>query len=480
MTPTGAASPDAPHALPGARAEWLRLILAFGSAAVAIVILTAVSWRARAVRQESAQWVMHTQEVQVAVEKLLSSAAEAEAAQREYLITGSAKDLEPFEAAESRVSRQIEELGSLTRDNPVQQQRVAALRTLAQVKAEALRATIALRQRGDAAASRRAGGEAGGIPDQTRLLLSEMRDEETALLARRMERLVRADRFSGLLTIGGAALLVVLLAGAALTVREQMKRRLLQAEERARVLEYQERLIAIVGHDLRSPLTAVLVSAQMLLQRRDDLRASQATAVDRIVRSASRVDALASLLIDFTYARLGKGIPTRPGPMDARAVVERAVEEVRAAQPGREIRMAGPPVAAPGFWDGDRIEQLMVNLLGNAVQYGAPGTPVTVSVAPAAAGGVEITVHNQGSPIAAGLKLFEPYQRGKEAESLHPRGLGLGLFIVREIARAHGGSVSASSGPDGTTFTVLLPARATPAPGDLPGKQAPAVTVEAG
>src|SRR6185295_18715961 len=291
--------------------------------------------------------------------------------QREYLITGSAQDLEPFEAAESRVSRQIEELGSLTRDNPVQQQRVAALRTLAQVKAEALRATIALRQRGDAAASRRAGGEAGRIPDQTRLLLSEMRDEETALLARRMERLVRADRFSGLLTIGGAALLVVLLAGAALTVREQMKRRLLQAEERARVLEYQERLIAIVGHDLRSPLTAVLVSAQMLLQRRDDLRASQATAVDRIVRSASRVDALASLLIDFTYARLGKGIPTRPGPMDARAVVERAVEEVRAAQPGREIRMAGPPVAAPGFWDGDRIEQLMVNLLGNAVQYGA-------------------------------------------------------------------------------------------------------------
>src|SRR6185436_370786 len=69
VTPTGAASPDAPHALPGARAEWLRLILAFGSAAVAIVILTAVSWRARAVRQESAQWVMHTQEVQVAVER---------------------------------------------------------------------------------------------------------------------------------------------------------------------------------------------------------------------------------------------------------------------------------------------------------------------------------------------------------------------------------------------------------------------------
>jgi len=479
MRPAPTAAADGPRGSAAARA---RLLLAFGSAVLAVVALTFVSLRTLAARRESAEWVMHTQNVQVVVERILASANEAEAAHRGFLITARADLLEPFEAAETRLGQHIEELAALVRDNPTQQQRVAELRLVSAAKADLLRRAIALRERGDPAAfARVTGGEADDLLRQLRSVVAQMRDEETGLLGTRLRQLERADRWSGIVTWGGAALLTLLLAIAALMVRDEVRRRQEQAEERARVLEYQERLIAIVGHDLRNPLTAVLVSAQMLLQKRDELRPGQANAVDRILRSAARMDALAGLLIDFTYARLGRGIPTRPGPMDARAVVERTVDELRAAYPGREIRVEGPAATVLGSWDGDRVGQLVTNLVGNAIQYGTPGTPVVVSVARDAQDGAEIKVHNHGVPLATGLKLFEPYQRGKEAESLHPRGLGLGLFIVREIARSHGGSVTATSGPEGTTFIVRLPGRPSPAPeGDDSGPRASPASVPAG
>jgi signal transduction histidine kinase len=310
---------------------------------------------------------------------------------------------------------------------------------------------------------------------RVRGLLAEMREQETALFAERVDRLTRAERWSIAVTVVGALVLLALAVVAALVVRGDLRRREEQARERARVLEYQERLIAIVGHDLRNPLTAVLVSAQMLLQKRDDLNPGQGKAIDRILRSASRIDALAGLLIDFTYARLGKGIPARPGPTDARAVVERAVDELRAFAPGREIQIESSAPALPGYLDGDRISQLVSNLVSNALHYGAAGAPITVSLSVDPAGALVIRVHNTGQPMPAELrdKLFEPYQRGKGAESAHPRGLGLGLFIVREIARAHGGTVEVESDEQrGTTFTVRLPKR-SPAPPAAGGSKVP-------
>ena len=208
----------------------------------------------------------------------------------------------------------------------------------------------------------------------------------------------------------------------------------------------------------------------MLLQRREELRPAQANAVNRILRSAARIDALAGLLIDFTYARLGKGIPARASAMDALAIVERAIDELRETNPGREIRLESNAAALSGSWDPGRVSQLLSNLVSNALQYGARDAPVTVSLSRDAAGALEVRVHNRGPAIAAGLRphLFEPHRRGEGAESAHPRGLGLGLFIVREIARAHGGSVEVRSDAQGTTFAVSLPdARPPPVSGDV-------------
>src|SRR5437870_8258846 len=204
-----------------------------------------------------------------------------------------------------------------------------------------------------------------------------------------------------------------------------------------------------------------------MLQRREELTPAQANAVNRILRSAARIDALAGLLIDFTYARRGKGIPGRARALGALAIVERAIDELRETNPGREIRLESNAAALSGSWDPDRVSQLVSNLVSNALQYGARDAPVTVSLSRDAAGALEVRVHNRGPAIAAGLRphLFEPHRRGEGAESAHPRGLGLGLFIVREIARAHGGSIDVSSDAKGTTFVVHLPHRAPGMPG---------------
>jgi len=155
---------------------------------------------------------------------------------------------------------------------------------------------------------------------------------------------------------------------------------------------------------------------------------------------------------------------------------ERAVDELRASSPGREIRIESAQPAIHGHWDGDRVLQVISNLVSNALQYGAAGRPITVSLSGDAQGSLEVRVHNHGPAMPAKVRqhLFEPYRRGKGAESSHPRGLGLGLFIVREIARAHGGSVEVHSDVElGTTLTVRLSGRHLPLP-RASGSAAPA------
>jgi signal transduction histidine kinase len=459
----------------------MRLLGAFFAALLAIAAVTAASLRSLAARRESSEWVRHTQDVRVSLERVLALTADAESTGRAYLLTGREDYLVPHAAASGAISREVDNVATLIRDNPGQQQRLALLRELLKAKAETLGRAIELRRAGDVSASTAtvASGKAGALMARIRTVLAAMSDEESSVLRVRLEEVSHADSWSGAVTLGGAVLLVVLAIAAAAMVRGDLRRREELADQRARVVEYQERLIGLVGHDLRNPLTALLVSAQMLAQKREELRPGQAAAVDRILRSASRIDLLATLMIDFTYARLGKGLPTHPGPMDARAVVERAVGALREANPSREIRVDAPSEVLPGAWDGDRIAQLVSILVSNALQYGATDSPVTVSVT-LPDDELQIRVHNAGPAVPEEVqkRLFEPYTRGKGSEMAHPRGLGLGLFIAREIARAHGGTVEVrSGGPDGTAFTAHLPThppRRNGSPGGAAIAEAPA------
>jgi sigma-B regulation protein RsbU (phosphoserine phosphatase) len=239
---------------------------------------------------------------------------------------------------------------------------------------------------------------------------------------------------------------------------DQLKQALEAAEDRAL---FAEQLIGIVSHDMRTPLQAIRLGTQLLA--RAPLDEAQLKTVNNVLRSSRRAQRLVEDLLDFTVARVGRGITVRPQPMDLQQVVADSVDELRAAYPQQQFELrhsGGTAVMA----DAARIAQLVGNLVANATTYGAPGRSITIASHGRADGGLEISVHNEGEPIDAALlpRLFEPMVRGEARPT--DRSVGLGLFIVREIARAHGGSVSVDSAPGGgTTFTFQAP-RAKAAP----------------
>ena len=171
-----------------------------------------------------------------------------------------------------------------------------------------------------------------------------------------------------------------------------------------------------------------------------------------------RAERLVADLLDFTQARLGPGIAVHREPLDVHEAVGESVAELSDTFPERSIvhERVGPGACSA---DGDRIAQAVGNLVSNAVHYGDPGRPITVRTE-GHEHGVIISVHNEGPSIPAPIRegLFEPMIRGA-ATGTGPRGVGLGLFIVREIAKAHGGTAQVNSSvSEGSTFTLTLPA----------------------
>jgi sigma-B regulation protein RsbU (phosphoserine phosphatase) len=237
--------------------------------------------------------------------------------------------------------------------------------------------------------------------------------------------------------------------------RHKYERELLLQRKRAEEMaQFAEQMMGIVSHDLRNPLNVIVMSTFVL--ERADLSPTQRTVLSRIDQSARHAQRLINDLLDFTQAQLGKGLSLHPGTIALHDVVGEAVAALRVAYAQRQIdhlREGEGRCRA----DADRVSQAIGNLVSNAVAYGAPGQPITVRSS-VTAGGCEISVRNAGTPIPqeTQAKLFEPMVRGDHRTQ---RGVGLGLYIVREIARGHGGTVAVSSTQQGgTTFTLHLPA----------------------
>lgn len=222
--------------------------------------------------------------------------------------------------------------------------------------------------------------------------------------------------------------------------------------------ELEEQLLGIVGHDIRSPLSAVLASAQAQLASRT-LEPSQRRAFERIARSGQRISSIVDLLLDFTRARVGGGIPLVRRRTDLLELCRSTIDELQAAHPERTIALEAGATSLWGEWDGDRLAQVISNLLDNALKYGAPGAPIQVTLRARPDGTVALCVHNEGEAIPPEDRatLFEPFRRAA-ADDANARGsLGLGLFISRELARAHGGEVEVRSDETGTDFEIHLP-----------------------
>jgi sigma-B regulation protein RsbU (phosphoserine phosphatase) len=224
------------------------------------------------------------------------------------------------------------------------------------------------------------------------------------------------------------------------------------AEDRAL---FAEQMMAIVSHDLRNPLSVIRMSAYILA--RSGLSSQQEAALERLVRSTSRATRLIADLLDFSRGRLGAGLQVVVAGIDLHAMVAEALADIRVAHPGRSIEHRSIGTGACTA-NGDRLTQLLGNLVANAMAYGAPDRPVVVTSS-IDRDTFSMSVHNEGPVIPEALlpRLFDPMTRG-EGVAGHVSSVGLGLFIVREIARAHGGQVEvASTAGDGTTFRANFP-----------------------
>ncbi len=220
-----------------------------------------------------------------------------------------------------------------------------------------------------------------------------------------------------------------------------------------------EMFLAILGHDLRTPIGAVITSSQFMLDT-GELAEPHLGLTTRIVSSARRMNQMVGDLLDFTRSQLGAGVPIVRAPMDLGTQVSLAVDEMTAAyrQCNIALETSGD---LTGEWDAARVHQVLTNLLGNAVHHGSAKAPIKVSVRGEPAD-VVLRVQNRGPAIdAADLPgLFSPFKRLKAggAVGAATANLGLGLYIVDQIVTAHGGRVEVSSSEEaGTAFTVRLP-----------------------
>lgn len=232
------------------------------------------------------------------------------------------------------------------------------------------------------------------------------------------------------------------------------------------VEQAKETFLAILGHDLRTPLGAIQTSASFILETAA-LSEAERTLLAGIAGSARRSVTMVGDLLDFTRSRLGDGIPIARAETDLSELVRDVVDEITAAHPERSIRVDAR-VEQRGRWDAARLRQALGNLIGNAVQHGAEGATVTVDVR-GADDQVTIAVHNRGALIPAEQLdgIFNPMKPRRSPRPAGARGptgsLGLGLYIADRIVHAHGGQIDVeSSEAGGTTFTVRLPRQAQP------------------
>jgi PAS domain S-box-containing protein len=234
---------------------------------------------------------------------------------------------------------------------------------------------------------------------------------------------------------------------------EEEQRATTEARRRAGL---EQQFLGMVSHDLRNPLQAISLAARTLQRMEQPTAEALLRLTGRIATSADTMGRMLSDLLDFTRGRLGGGIPLERAPCELVGLCREVVDEFSVTHPDGDVRLEGDALCE-GWWDGQRLRQVLSNLVSNALRHARAGTPVWVR-AEGRAGEVVLSVRNAGEPIPQQLRpvLFESYTRGNPR--FRPSGsLGLGLYIVRQVVEGHGGTVEVASDEGATTFTVRLP-----------------------
>ena len=225
-------------------------------------------------------------------------------------------------------------------------------------------------------------------------------------------------------------------------------------EQLALARDFERWILAIVSHDIRNPLHTISLAAHGLKRMPDPQGLVQRTS-DIVSRGVKRIEHIVGDLLDLARVREGAGIALEPRPADMRALCRQVIEELEAIARDRQFTFDCEADGA-GAWDEHRVLQAISNRASNAVKHGTPGTPVRVRLI-GAPQQVAVEIHNHGGiPGEVLPRIFEPFRSGQHHGS-RGDGLGLGLFIAKAIAEAHGGALEVNTGADQTMFRLVLP-----------------------
>jgi len=410
----------------------------------------------------SRPWVIHHRDMQATLSRLRATLVDAETGQQGFLLTGDPAYLERFNSCEERLPAILDETVRLAAaDDPPRQRVVAELKRLSVVKVAEIRQTVDLYQSGEIAAAiaivRDKDGKA--LMEQVRRIIAEVRSQEDKQLDERTAS-QRARLDSALWIAAGAGIGLLALGVMLYVIHRDIARREVLENALREEARFQQEVLGILSHDLRSPLSAISMTASRLAA--GERRGAEADAVRRIGSSAARMGRMIDQLLDVTRARFADGIPIDPkSETNLSELVTTAAEEIRAAHPNAQIGVDALEDVR-GRWDPDRLAQVVSNLISNAVLHGDGTVDVRVHRSDAVA---ILEVHNGGAPISAEIlpRIFEPFRRASHTTERRSQGLGLGLFIAERIVQAHGGTIEVrSTNVEGTTFIMHLPCEWAP------------------
>jgi signal transduction histidine kinase len=430
-----------------------RVLAGFAIAILTLFLVSAVTLVGLSRRTADGESVRNTFVVLRTTQELIVDVSESQLALAEFVGTGDPAFLAPYEKAQITVPRTIEKLRRHTADRPVAQARLNEAEPLLREALDRDAQQIEARRAGLSMEELRPMLlESKHLLDGAMLLLDRFKDDTLRVLATEQQSLADSIRRSiAIVLVGDLVLLALIAVAAALALRD--------AAEKERAVQFQRRVLGIVGHDLRNPLSVVVMSATQLAKavQLGDRRPSP---VSRILAASHRMEGMIRDLLDYSRIELRIALPLEVRTASAHESCSRIIEEFRAVSPGREIRYE--PGDDPAVrWDPDRIEQVLANLVANALKYGEEGTPIRVAWR-RERGAMILEVHNRGNPIPESLlpHIFEPFRRGGSHDPRTSKSsMGLGLYIVRQIVAQHGGRIDVrSTSREGTTFTVRVPA----------------------
>lgn len=418
--------------------------------------------------------VAHTQEVLAGLNGTLATITDAESAQRGYILIGSATYLQRYAGAARATGPRIAHVQRLVADNPPQKQRAILLSALATAKLADLAQTIALRRSGQSSQAQALvlTVRSQTTTDAIRAVLDTMTATELALLHRRTAAASNAASTTTATLVAATAVDAILLAAILLTIQRTLVRRTQLADERARLLLRAERaraeavtavgirdeFLSLAAHELKTPLTSVLANTQLLQRHGDALSARDQRLVTSILRGTDRLCVLTEHLLDLSLLEQGV-LDLDLDALDLVALAQRSAAEVQATTSRHTLRVTA--VDAPIIVRADRLrlEQVVHDLLANAVKYSPNGGEVVVTVT-CADDCARLAVRDRGVgiPKDALAHIFDRYYRAPNVVSHNYTGLGMGLYMAQEIVTRHGGAITVESAEgQGSAFTIELP-----------------------